>query len=344
MPLSEEQRTRYSRTLALRDFSERDMDTILDTSVAVVGAGGLGSPALRLLTAMGFGHIRIIDRDIVELSNLQRQTIYNTADVGKPKAAAAAANLSEMNPDVKLEPITVSIDERNSKRVLKGVDIILDGLDSFHAREAVNRASLSLSVPYIYAGAIEYYANISTFIPGRTGCLHCLMGDFEDSEETTCARVGVIPTVLSMAATVQVQEAIHLAVGREPNLANRLMTIEMQSLGIDTFEISRDSQCPICSTESGAASAETESPTVTPLCSGSFNVSASGGFSADLAALAEALKNEYSVESRTGYLRLKRTDGITVTLMQHGNAIIRGVASTDEALAIYREIIGKSAS
>ncbi|MHA2359989.1 MAG: HesA/MoeB/ThiF family protein, partial [Candidatus Thorarchaeota archaeon] len=128
MKLTDEQRDRYSRMLALRDFSEKDMETVMNTTVAMVGAGGLGSPSLRLLTAIGFGRIRIIDRDIVELSNIQRQTVFNTQDIGMPKAEAAAVNLSLMNPEVNFDPICVSISEENAIDVLKGADIIVDGL------------------------------------------------------------------------------------------------------------------------------------------------------------------------------------------------------------------------
>ena len=177
MKLTDNQRERYSRLLALRNINEEDMESIMDTTVAVVGAGGLGSPALRLLAAIGFGKIRIIDRDIVELSNIQRQTIYNTADIGEPKAEAAASNLALMNPEIELEPYSISLQEENALDLLKGADIIVDGLDSFSTRRIVNKISLKLGIPYIFAGAVEYYANLSTFIPGRTACFNCIMGD-----------------------------------------------------------------------------------------------------------------------------------------------------------------------
>ena len=174
MKLTDNQRERYSRLLALRNINEEDMESIMDTTVAVVGAGGLGSPALRLLAAIGFGKIRIIDRDIVELSNIQRQTIYNTADIGEPKAEAAASNLALMNPEIELEPYSISLQEENALDLLKGADIIVDGLDSFSTRRIVNKISLKLGIPYIFAGAVEYYANLSTFIPGRTACFNCI--------------------------------------------------------------------------------------------------------------------------------------------------------------------------
>ena len=229
--------------LALRDFSEEDMKSIMNTTVAVVGAGGLGSPALRLLTALGFGKIRIIDRDIVELSNIQRQTVYNTSDIGEPKVEAATTNLKMVNPNVEFEPTCISIGEDNAIDLLQGADIILDGLDSFKARRAVNKASIALGIPYIFAGAVEYYANLSTFVPGKTGCLNCVMGEAEDNPENTCANVGVTPTLLSLVAAVEVNEAIRIATGKVPILENRLMTIDSSSLTFDFFDIGKAEDC-----------------------------------------------------------------------------------------------------
>jgi adenylyltransferase/sulfurtransferase len=227
--------------LALHDISESDMDAIAASTVSVVGAGGLGSPALRLLTAIGFGKIRIIDRDVVELSNIQRQTIYNTVDIGMPKAEAAAANLALLNPNVEFQPISASLAEDNARNLFEGSDIIIDGLDSFKTRFDVNHASVSLKIPYVFAGAIEYHSNLSTFIPDKTGCLHCLSGDAQDNSDYTCANVGVTPELLTIAASVQVREAVLLATGREPRLANRLMFIDLTSLSFDFFDISNDS-------------------------------------------------------------------------------------------------------
>ncbi|MFW9966767.1 MAG: ThiF family adenylyltransferase, partial [Candidatus Thorarchaeota archaeon] len=136
MKLRPEQLDRYSRSLRLHDFTEEDQLNLLKTTVSMVGAGGIGSPVLRLLTSLGFGRIRIIDGDNVELSNIQRQNIYNTRDVGKKKAECAAANLTLMNPEVEFISIVQQIDNNNAMEILKGSNLIVDGLDSFRARQA----------------------------------------------------------------------------------------------------------------------------------------------------------------------------------------------------------------
>ncbi|NWF96748.1 MAG: HesA/MoeB/ThiF family protein [Candidatus Thorarchaeota archaeon] len=232
--------------LRLYDFSEADMETIANTTVAVVGAGGLGSPALRLLTSIGFGTIRIIDNDIVQLSNLQRQNLYLTEDIGRPKAVAAAENLRLQNPEVTIEPVEATITAENAGMLLKGVDIIVDGLDSLEARRAVNRASVNMCTPYVFAGAVEYYANLTTIVPGKTPCLNCIMGEARDDPNNTAAVRGVDPAMLAVASAIEVREATLLAMGREPLLKGRLMAIDMATLSFDTFEVKAADNCDVC--------------------------------------------------------------------------------------------------
>ena len=326
--------------LALRDFSENDMETIMNTTVAMLGAGGLGSPALRLLAAVGFGRIRIIDRDIVELSNIQRQTVFNTEDIGKPKAEAAADNLELMNPEVNFDPICVSVDDDNVVDVLRGVDIIVDGLDSFKARRALNKASLLLKIPYVFAGAVEHYANLTTFIPGKTGCFNCVMGDAQDNPENTCARVGVSPMLLSIAASIEVNEALKLTLGREPDLANRLMTIDTSNLSFDFFDIGKASDCSVCSQPQKHRDRKQSELTVTQLCSQSFNVSPGKLLKLDLDKLATKLDSDYSVRRRKRFLVVNLDNEIRMTIMPAGNVVVKGVASAAEASKLFQEIIG----
>ncbi|MFX1416551.1 MAG: ThiF family adenylyltransferase, partial [Promethearchaeota archaeon] len=332
---------RYSRMLALHDFTENDMERILASRVTVVGAGGLGSPVLRLLTALGFGHIRIVDRDVVELSNIQRQTIYNTSDIGTPKAEAAAANLSTMNPEVDLEPISASLDEGNARDLLAGSDIIIDGLDSFHTRQAVNRVSQSQGIPYVFAGAIEYHSNLTTFIPGQTGCLHCMAGEAEDDPNYTCANVGVTPELLSIAGAIQVREAVLLATRREPRLKSRLMVVDLASLTFDVFDIGRDEDCPVCSVaQPDAPIRASKEVSATTLCSGTFSIAPPSMTVLDIEGIAARLDDRYDVKKATRWLKIKTLDGSEITIMGRGNAIVRGVNSVEDALAIYREVVG----
>ena len=343
MILTEKQRERYSRLLSLKNIGEDKMKAIMGTTVTVVGAGGLGSPALRLLTAVGFGKVRIIDRDIVELSNIQRQTIYNTEDIGKPKAEVAVANLALMNPEVDFEAYSVSLQEDNAIELLQGSDIILDGLDSFAARRVVNKASLKLEVPYIFAGAVEYYANLSTFIPHETACFNCIMGDAKDNPENSCANVGVTPTLLSLASAIEVNEAIFIATGRKPQLANRLLTIDSESLSFETFDISRSNTCSVCS-GSIIIDDKKKELHVTHLCSQSFNITPPSLKTMNLEKMANILSRTYSVKLVGKSLIIKTSEDEKVTLMTSGNAIVKGVNTAGDAIELYQTIMGKLSS
>lgn len=339
MPLTPDQRSRYSRMLALPDFDESAMESVMKTHVTVVGAGGLGSPVLQLLTALGFGEIRLIDHDIVDLSNLQRQIIYTTDDIGTPKVEAAVSNLSKMNPEVVFEPHGITIREDNAADLLKDTDIILDGLDSIKARRAVNRASQDLDIPYVYAGAIQHYANISTFIPGATGCLQCLLGDTQDTPEMTCENVGVTPTVLSFAASIEVQEAIMLSTDQEPQLANKLLHIDVHQLSFDRFEIHRNDSCSVCSTPHSDTSLKESDYMVSILCTGSFSVSPPSRKEMDFASIAQSLPDAYDVLVTQAFLKVKKPDGTKITLMPKGNAVIEGVTNAEQALSVYRKLL-----
>ncbi|MHA1927177.1 MAG: HesA/MoeB/ThiF family protein [Candidatus Thorarchaeota archaeon] len=339
MALRKELKERYSRMISLRDFGEDSLEKVMDTTVTVVGAGGLGSPALRLLSAIGFGRIRIIDHDIIELSNLQRQTIYNTEDLGKPKAEVAAENLSRANPNVAFEPICSSISQDNTLELLAGSDIILDGLDSIHSRRAVNLGSQILKIPYIYAGAVEYYANVSTFVPQETGCFHCLVGDLEDDPNRVCSVVGVSPTLLSVVAAIEVQEALMIATKQRPNLFGRLMHIDMKSLSFDSFEINPVDNCLICSDISTQTHMQSSPATVSQLCSGNFRISSSRKSKLDLTKITEALQKEYNVEQKTTFLVVTNEQGLKATIMSKGSAIIKGMDTPEEALSVYHELV-----
>jgi molybdopterin/thiamine biosynthesis adenylyltransferase len=339
MPSKDDRLELYSRSLALRDFDMEDLDALEKTTITVLGAGGLGCPALRLLTAIGFGKIRIIDHDIVELSNLQRQTVYNYEDIGSPKVHAAATNLAKQNPFVEFEPVAISVTDSNALDLLRASDIILDGLDSMTARRAVNQASYSLKVPYIYAGALEYYANISTFIPDDTGCLYCLVGDVPDNPENTCATVGVSPPLLSIVAAIEVREAVLLATGRRPMLAGQLMHVDLENLGFDTFGIARSQRCPVCSSETSPSAGEESALNVTMMCTNSFSISPARPLALDLAKLSARLKDAYRVTLRKTSLIIRSTSGASLTLMSTGAAVVKGVTGRNEAVSFYRIVV-----
>ncbi|MFW9966050.1 MAG: ThiF family adenylyltransferase, partial [Candidatus Thorarchaeota archaeon] len=154
--------------------------------------------------------------------------------------------LTLMNPEVEFISIVQQIDNNNAMEILKGSNLIVDGLDSFRARQAVNEASVKLGIPYVFAGAVEYFANLSTFIPGKTGCLNCLMGTAKDNPDSTAASIGVSTELLSVVAGIEAREATLLALMRKANLEGMLMTIDISTLSFEVFDIARSETCSVC--------------------------------------------------------------------------------------------------
>ncbi len=232
----------------------------------------------------------------------------------------------------------MAIKESNALDLLKGTDIIVDGLDTMTARRAVNQASYALKIPYVYAGAIEYYANISTFIPDETGCLYCLVGDMEDNPENTCANVGVSPMLLSLVGAIEVREAVSLATGRQPRLAGKLMHADIDVLGFDTFDIARSDACPVCSAAPSTSSSESDELSITMLCTNSFSISPSKPLALDLESVVTRVETQRLLRRKTSVI-IKFASGISVTLMNTGSAVIKGAKDKDEALSVYHTLV-----
>lgn len=151
---------------------------------------------------MGIGYIRLIDQDVVDITNLHRQILYDTEAIGYPKVEIAQKRLKALNPNVDIEPLTLTINEETADKAVNGVDVVIDGLDRFSPRRAINRAYIKHDIPYIYGGALETYGNVSTLIPQKTACLECFTGTLSDEGLPTCETVGVLPTILAAVTSV----------------------------------------------------------------------------------------------------------------------------------------------
>jgi len=236
----------YARQIVLRDIGLEGQEKLLKARVAIIGMGGLGSPAAMILAAMGVGYLRIVDRDVVSITDLHRQPLYRRGDVDKPKVQVAEERLREINPWLEIDPIPEPITEENIDRIVSGVDVILDGLDNMRPRYIVNRAAVKHRVPYIFASAIEMYGNISTIIPYETPCLECFYGGLEDANLPSCAQVGVHPSLTHMVASLAVSEAVRILIGTDPVLKNTLLYVDLKSLSLDKIRILRNEKCPVC--------------------------------------------------------------------------------------------------
>ncbi|MGD2142727.1 MAG: HesA/MoeB/ThiF family protein [Candidatus Bathyarchaeota archaeon] len=340
---SEEELEYYSRQMVLQDIGVSGQRKLKDASVCIVGLGGLGSPSSIQLTSMGVGRLRIIDRDIVETSNLQRQHLYGIDKLGHPKVEAAAERLGKLNPFIEVEPIPMAITPRNVEEMIEGMDVVVDGLDRMSPRYTLNRACVKLRIPMVFGAVMTNIGNVSTIVPGKTPCLECFQGGVDDDEIPSCAVVGVNPSIISIIASIQVSEVSRLITGRDPNLANTLMYCDLTDLSFERIKLARSELCPVCGSKPRRKPAPIKVEPVEEICGREgrrvFVFSTDRNLDLDLDALNQRLKDlEYEplVETKLG--TSFRKGSIKGSILKSGVTILEGVAGAMEATAIREQI------
>lgn len=243
MGFSPEDVERYARHLVLSEIGGPGQQKLAAATVAIVGAGGVGSPAALYLGAAGVGALRLIDPDTVSLSNLQRQVLFDTHDVGQPKVDVAKRRLSALNPGVRIEPIAEALTAETADRIIAGADVVLDGTDDFCVRHAVNAACVAARIPLV-SGAIGRWSGQVGVFTGRP-CYRCLVPDLP-SEAETCARVGVVGALAGVIGAMAALETIKLIVGAGEPLTGRLLLYDGLAAAARTVRVTADPECPVC--------------------------------------------------------------------------------------------------
>lgn len=251
---TDDQLHRYSRHIILKGFGPRAQKKLLASSVLVIGAGGLGSPALLYLAAAGTGKIGIADYDTVEISNLQRQILYSQKDLNTLKAEASVFRLSEMNSDVQIYQHTERIDQSNILDIIKGYDFIIDGTDSQKMKFLINDACVLANKPFSHAGAIEFSGQIMTIVPHKSSCLRCIFSASEN-ESLSCSQSGIIGAVVGVLGTLQALEAIKYLSGVGELLTDSFLSFQGDMARFHKFSVKRNPHCEICG----------DTPTITDL-------------------------------------------------------------------------------
>ncbi len=248
--LDQAQRGRYSRHLILPEVGEAGQEELLDSRVLLIGAGGLGSPAALYLAAAGVGTIVVVDDDLVDASNLQRQVLHTTGRVGTPKVDSARATLSALNPDVHVETHAARLTSANVMSLMEGVDVVVDGADNFPTRYLVNDASLHTRVPVVHGSVLRFEGQASVFAPYAGPCYRCLYPQPPPPElAPNCAEAGVLGVLPGVIGTIQAVETLKLILGVGDSLAGRLLTYDALEQSFLTLEVRRDPSCPACSDE-----------------------------------------------------------------------------------------------
>lgn len=248
MTFSEDELARYARHIVLREIGGAGQSRLRASRVAVIGAGGLGAPALLYLAAAGVGRIDIIDDDRVSVSNLQRQVIFDTAAVDRPKAEAAAARLRGINPHVDVRPVLLRLDPGNAGEILDGADLVLDGSDSFATRQAVNAACVAAGIPLIGAAMTQWEGQISLYHPKiGTPCYACLFPEAPAAGlAPSCAEAGIIGALPGVMGSMMAVEAIKLVARAGRSLAGRMLIYDALDADWRSFRVAPRDDCTIC--------------------------------------------------------------------------------------------------
>jgi molybdopterin/thiamine biosynthesis adenylyltransferase/rhodanese-related sulfurtransferase len=246
MALSPAERERYSRHLLLPEIGAAGQEKLKAARVLVIGAGGLGSPASLYLAAAGVGTLGVVDHDRVELSNLQRQLLFDTAGVGASKAMAARARLGALNPEIEVVAHELRLDAGNALELLRGYDLVLDGSDRLATRYLVNDACVLLARPLVSAAIHRFEGQAMSYVPGAGPCYRCLFAESAEDAVPNCAEAGVLGVLPGMLGALQATEAIKLLLGIGEPLVGRLMTFDALAMQWREFRFARRPDCAVC--------------------------------------------------------------------------------------------------
>lgn len=250
MAFTNEQLERYSRHIILQEVGVKGQKKLLNASVLIIGAGGLGAPAALYLAAAGVGTIGIVDADEVDLSNLQRQVIHTTNDVGKAKVKSAAETMEAINPDVTVKTYRTFVDSSNIMDLIKDYDFIIDGTDNFPAKFLINDACVMAEKPFSHAGIIRFKGQLMTYVPGKGPCYRCVFKNPPPKDAVpTCKQAGVIGAMGGVIGSLQAMEAIKYIIGNGDLLTGKLLTYDALKMEFHTIKLPKDDHCAVCGDE-----------------------------------------------------------------------------------------------
>jgi molybdopterin/thiamine biosynthesis adenylyltransferase len=332
---------RYSRQVLFHGIGAEGQRKLAGARLALVGCGATGSALASLLARAGVGTIRIIDRDYVEPSNLQRQTLFDEADAAEslPKAIAAARKIAAFNSQIVVEPQVADVTPANVETLLAGMQLILDGTDNFEARYLLNDFAVKSSLPWIYTAAVGSYGVTLNVLPGKTACLACIFPDPPRGAFETCETAGILNSVVNLAASIAATEALKLLVGAEEQARRTLLSFDVWSN--ERAEVAADKPrpgCRVCGQRDFIHLAGEGRPHIT-LCGRNSVQIHERRRPIDLAEMSERLKPHGAVRRNDFVLKFWR-EPYEVTLFPDGRAIIKGTTDTAVARSLYARYIG----
>lgn len=342
---------RYSRQMRFPGMGKAGQQKLLASRVTLCGCGALGTVLANTLVRAGVGFIRVVDRDFVEPSNLQRQVLFDEADVANnmPKAEAAAIKMRQINSSVVVEPVVADIDRTNIEDLCAGADLILDGSDNFEVRYLINDVAVKLGKPWVYGGAVGSQGMTMTIIPGETPCLRCVFEAVPNPGDVgTCETAGVLAPTVSIVGSYQAAEALKILSGNAATINRELLVLDVWENTNRRVKVAplmgRKGQCPCCAKREfewldGAHGTQT-----TTLCGrNAVQVSHRAGGKLDFPQLAATLRGSGEVSYNKFLLKFQteeKGEAFEFTVFPDGRAIIKGTSETDRARTLYAKYVG----
>jgi adenylyltransferase/sulfurtransferase len=333
---------RYSRQILFTGIGGEGQRRLAESRVAVIGMGALGTVIANNLARAGVGYLRLIDRDFVETSNLQRQTLFNEADVFEhiPKAAAAVEHLKKVNSEIILEPVVCDVNPSNIDQLIKDVDLVMDGTDNYETRFLINDACVQSATPWIYGGVIGSYGITMNIIPGETACFRCLIKKMPaPGSQPTCSTVGVLNMITGIISGYQTAEAVKYLV-KSPDLRKTVLVVDVWENSCVNVAIEKNLDCKTCVHGEYEFLHHKLGSYTTFLCgSNAIQIVPQTKGEIDFKAMQDKLTRLGEVSYNQFLLRFAYKD-ISITLFPDGRAIIKGVTDEGEAKSVYSEYIG----
>ena len=345
--LSEKELDRFSRQVMLEQIGYDGQLKLKNSTVCVVGVGGLGNPITSRLAAMGVGKLRVVDRDVIELSNLHRQTMFNEDDVGQVKVEVAAKKLKKINPEVEIEALPISINDYTALDVVEGWDVVVDALDSVNARYSLNKACVEKNIPFVTGAAVGVTGQVFTVLPKKTACYNCLFPTLDEDSMPTCSIEGVHPSILSVIGGLEVHEAVDVLIGKIPKSSEKFLSIDLENLEFSSVRMFKQEECSVCG--SGKRDEVPKQELILEeLCgrnmgSRTFSITPTYNVELNVDNVTSIAKDKGFLVENQGKLGLSlRTNDLSVSFMKSGSAVVVGPKDESEAISLYKELIKRS--
>lgn len=332
---------RYSRQILFPFIGRVGQEKLRASRAVIIGCGALGTSHASTLARAGVGTLRIVDRDFVEPSNLQRQGLFDESDAAAslPKAVAAEKKLAQINSEVHMEGLVADFDSRNAENLVKDFQIILDGTDNFEARYLLNDVAVKLGIPWVYGAVVASYATTLTILPDRGPCLACVFPEAPQGIHETCDTAGIIAPAVQWASAMQVTEALKILVGREADLHGSLLSADLWHNEFRRVKPHRDPQCRACGVRH-FTHLDAGAPADISLCGrDAVQIRGRQPRALDLTALKERLQ-QFGTVRGNDYLLRCTLGRYELTIFPDGRAIVKGTGDPAVARGVYARYIG----